>query len=327
MLSVRNARLAIAAALLAATLGAEAQQPSVKTPRIAFLAGGSRAGDAPYLEAFWRRMKELGYVEGRNIVAEYRFAEGAPERVPAYAAELVRLKVDVIVAPGSGAVAAKKATNEIPIVVTLGDPVGAKLAASFARPGGNVTGLSTQLPELRVKQLDLLREALPKMSRVAAIVSKGSTALGDELRQLEIGAAKVHVAVKRVEISDAGDLERAFSDMTAARTDALLTIRTPLTVVHKSRIIELAASRRIPAIYSDAEFTTAGGLMSYGVNVADLWARAANYVDRILKGANPASLPIAQPEKFDLVINLKTARALGLTIPNSVLQRAERIIE
>lgn len=327
-MSARDVRLAIVAALLVATLGVQAQQPPAKTPRIAFLAGGSRAGDAPFLEAFWRRMKELGYVEGRNIIAEYRFAEGVPGRLPVFAAELVHLKVDVIVGPGSGAVAAKKATDDIPIVVTLGDPVGAKLATSFARPGGNVTGLSTQLPELRVKQLDLLKEALPKMSRVAVIVQKGgSIAFSDELRQLEIGAAKLHVAVQRVEISDAGDLERAFSAIAAARTDALLTIRTPLTVVHKSRIIEFAASSRIPAIYSDEEFTAAGGLMSYGVNVPDLWARAATYVDRILKGARPANLPIAQPEKFDLVINLKTAKALGVAIPKSVLQRADRVIE
>lgn len=323
----RNARLAIAAALLVAMLCAHAQQPPAKTPRIAFLAGGSRAGDALLLEAFWRRMKELGYVEGRNIVAEYRFAEGVPGRLPVFAAELVRLKVDVIVGPGSGVIAAKKATDDIPLVVTLGDPVGTKLAFSFARPGGNVTGLSTQLPELRAKQLDLLKEALPKISRVAVIVQKGSVVYSDELRQLELGAARLHVSVQRLEVSDADDFGRAFSAITAERADALVTLRTPLTVVHKSRIIEFAARNRVPTIYPDAEFTAAGGLMSYGVDVADLWARAANYVDRILKGAKPADLPIAQAEKFELIINLKTAKALGFTIPQSVLQRADRVIE
>lgn len=324
---LRNARLAIAAALLVATLGAEAQQPSAKTPRIAFLAGGSRSGDALLLEAFWRRMKELGYVEGRNIIAEYRFAEGVPERLPVCAAELVRLRVEVIVGPGSGAVAAKQATNDIPIVVTSGDPVGAKLANSFARPGGNVTGLSTQLPELRAKQLDLLKETLPKLSSVAVITQKGSIFHSDELRQLELGGARLQVGVQRLEISHADDLGRAFAAITAGPADALMTLRSPLTVVHMSRIIEFAARNHIPAIYPDAEFTAAGGLMSYGVNIPDLWARAANYVDRILKGATPANLPIAQPEKFDLVINLRTAKALGLTIPNSVLQRVDRVIE
>jgi putative ABC transport system substrate-binding protein len=324
---VRDARLAIAAALLVATLGVQAQQPPAKVPRIAFLAGGSRVGDALLLEAFWRRMKELGYVQGRNIIAEYRFAEGEPGRLPVLAAELARLKVDVIVGPGSGAVAAKKATDDIPIVVTLGDPVGTKLATSFARPGGNVTGLSTQIPELAAKQLDLLRETLPKMSRVAVISSVGMGNYTEQLRHLELGGAKLQLVVQPQEFSDADDLGRAFSAITAGRADALVTLRTPLTVVHKSRIIEFAAKSRVPTIYPDAEFTAAGGLMSYGVDVADLWARAADYVDRILKGARPADLPIAQAEKFELVINLQTAKALGLTIPKPVLQRADRVIE
>ncbi|MEA3193842.1 MAG: hypothetical protein QOD26_2175 [Betaproteobacteria bacterium] len=321
------ARLLFLAALLpAASLVAEAQRPA-KTPHIAFLAGGSRAGDALLIAAFWRRMNELGYVEGRNVIAEYRFAEGAPERLPVLAAELARMKVDVIVGPGSGVAAAKQVTDEIPIVITLGDPIGSKFAASLARPGGNVTGLSAQLPELGAKQLELLKEALPSLSRVSAILSERFGANAEQVRHMELGAAKLRLTVQRVDLREADDLERAFSAISSGRADAMITLRNPLTVVHKARIIDFAATNRLPAVYPDAEFTTAGGLISYGVDVADLWARAATYVDKILKGTKPADLPIAQPEKFELVINLKTAKALGLKVPASVLQRADRVIE
>ena len=272
-------------------------------------------------------MKELGYVEGRNILAEYRFAEGATERLPVLAAELVRLKVDVIVAPGSGAVIAKKATDRIPIVMTMGDPLGSKLAATLAHPGGNVTGMSALVPELGAKHLELLKEAFPGLSRVAVMVWAGFDANALVLRDMQAAGARLHLAIQPLELRDENDFEPAFSALRAGRAGALVVVRSPLTVVHKSRIVDFAASHRLAAIYPDAEFTGAGGLMSYGVSVADLWARAAVYVDKILKGAKPADLPIEQPAKFELVINLKTAKALGIAISPSLLQRADWVIE
>jgi putative tryptophan/tyrosine transport system substrate-binding protein len=313
---------------LCAVLGAlcghvEAQQPK-KVPRIAFLAGGSRSGDSLLIETFWQRMKELGYSEGKNITAEYRFAEGVPERLSNFAAELVRLNVDVIVAPGSGARAAKKATDTIPIVITYGDPVGDGLVASLARPGGNVTGLSGFVSELGGKQLELLKEAFPKVSRVAVLwwTDQNALMLGD----IKLAAGPVRVTIQPLELRDIRDLEPAFSAITE-RADGMITMRNTLTATHRKRIVGFAGKSRLPAIYPDGEFVDAGGLMSYGVSVPDLWGRAAVYVDKILKRAKPADLPVEQPTKFELIINFKTAKQIGLTIPPSVLARADRVIK
>jgi len=288
----------------------EAQQRT-KTPRIAFLAGGSRSGDALLLETFWRRMKELGYIEGQNISAEYRFAEGALERLPVLANELVRLNVDAIVAPGSGAAAAKKATNRIPIVLTYGDPIAQGLAASLAHPGGNVTGLSGFIAELGGKQLGLLKEAFPRLSRVA-VISWASFAPNVEwLKDMKIAAEKLGLTLQLLELRGADDVEPALSAIKAERAHGLITLRNPLSATHRARIVEFAAMGRLPAIYPDREFVGAGGLMSYGIDVADLWGRAAVYVDKILKGAKPGDLPIEQPTKFKSAPLATSTRSSG----------------
>jgi ABC-type uncharacterized transport system substrate-binding protein len=324
-----NARILILFCLLITVLlttapSAPAQQPA-KLPRIAFLAGGSRSADSLLLETFWQRMKELGYIEGKNITAEYRFAEGAPERLPNFAAELARLNVDAIVAPGSGARAAKKATDTIPIVITYGDPVGDGLVASLARPGGNVTGLSGFVSELGGKQLELLKETFPKVSRVAVFWWTDQNAL--LLEDMKLAAGALRVTLQPLELRAVDDFELAFSAIKKDRTNALIALRNTLTATYRTRIVDFAAKSRLPAIYPDGEFVDTGGLMSYGINVPHLWGRAATYVDKILKGAKPADLPVEQPTKFELVINLKTAKQIGLTIPPNVLARADRVIK
>jgi len=313
----------LATVLLITAPPAAAQQPK-KVPKIAFLAGGSRAADSLLLEAFWRRMNELGYIEGKNIAAEYRFAEGAPERLPNFARELVRLNVDIIVAPGSRTRAAKKATDTIPIVITYGDPVGQGLVASLAHPGGNVTGLSGFISELGGKQLELLKEAFPKISRVAVLWWTDPNALMLEDMKLAAGASRV--TLQPLELRSVNDFEPAFSVIKKEHANALIALRNPLTATHRTRIVDFAVKSRLPAIYTDGEFVEAGGLMSYGVNVPDLWGRAALYVDKILKGAKPADLPVEQPTKFEFIINLKAARQIGVTIPPNVLARADRVI-
>ncbi len=303
---------------------AEAQQ-TTKVPRIGFLAGGSRAADSLLLEAFWRRMNELGYIEGKNIAAEYRFAEGAPERLPNFAGELVRLNVDIIVAPGSGARAAKKATDAIPIVRTYGDPVGEGLAASLARPGGNVTGLSSFISELGGKQLELLKEAFPKVSRIAVLWWTDTNA--SMLEDMKVAASALRVKLQPLALRGLGDFESAFAAIKKEHADAVIALRNPLTATHRIRIIKFAAKSRLPVVYPDEEFVGAGGLMSYGVSVPDLWGRAATYVDKILKGAKPGDLPVEQPKKFEFIINLKAAKQIGLTIPPNVLARADKVIK
>jgi putative ABC transport system substrate-binding protein len=320
----------LGAMLIAYCFPAVAQQPK-KVPRIAFLAGGSRSGDSLLIETFWQRMKKLGYIEGQNITAEYRFAEGALEQLPNFAAELVRLNVDIIVAPASGAVAAKKATNTIPIVITFGDPVGSGLVASLARPGGNVTGLSGFLSELGGKQLELLKEAFPKVSRVGVLWENRTNPSGigqDELLlgEMKAAAGALRVTLQLRDLRGVDDFEPAFSVIKRESANALIVVRGPLTTTHRTRIVNLAAKSRLPAMYPDGEFVDAGGLMSYGVNVPDLWGRAATYVDKILKGAKPADLPVEQPTKFELIINLKAAKQIGLTIPPNVLTRADKVI-
>jgi len=317
--------------LLAAPLATEAQ-PAGKVPRIGLLANNLAAN--PHLvEAFLRGLRDLGYVEGRNVVIEYRAAEGKVERFPALAAELVALKVDVIVVAGGppGALAAKQATSTLPIVfIGAGDPVTSGLVTSLARPGGNVTGLTGLSPELVGKGLEQLKQAAPGVSRVAVLWHPGG--LGertekDMLKGAEVAAQALGVRLQVVEARGPADFDRAFSDMTRARAGALTMLPSSMLFGERRRLVDLAAKNRLPAVYPSRESVDAGGLMAYGPNVADLFRRAATYVDRILKGMKPADLPIEQPSKFELVINLKTAKALGLTIPQSLLQRADQVIE
>jgi ABC-type uncharacterized transport system substrate-binding protein len=317
------------AVLLAAPLAAEAQQ-AAKAPRIGWL--GDKPAAGPRLrEAFLQGLRDLGYVEGRNLVMEYRFAEGKPERLPALAAELVALKVDVIMAPGTpAALAAKQATRTTPIVFVAADPVTSGLVTSLARPGGNLTGLSAFAPELVGKCLEQLKQAVPGVTRVAVLWQPGG--LGertekDMLKEAEVAARALGVRLQVLEARGPADFDRAFSDMTRARTGALTVLGSTMFTNERRRLVDLAAKHRLPAVYPWKEFVDAGGLMSYGPNVADLYRRAATYVDKILKGTKPADLPVEQPTKFELVINLKTAKALGLTIPPSLLGRADEVIE
>jgi putative ABC transport system substrate-binding protein len=316
--------------IVAAPLAAEAQQ-AAKIARIGFLASNLAAN--PHLpEAFRQGLRDLGYVEGRNVMIEYRDAEGKSERLPALAAELVVLKVDVIVVASTPpALAAKQATKTIPIVFTaVGDAVTDGLVASLARPGGNITGLSTAGPDLVGKRLEQLKQAVPGVSRVAVLWQpggQGERTAKDMLKSAEVAARALGVRLQLVEARGPADIDRAFSDMSRARADALTVLGTPMFFNERRRLVDLAAKSRLPAVYTLRENVDAGGLMAYGPNVADLFRRAATYVDKILKGAKPADLPIEQPTKFELVINLKTAKALGLTIPQSVLQRADEVVQ
>jgi putative ABC transport system substrate-binding protein len=321
----------IGGGLLAAPLAAEAQQ-AAKVARIGYLAGNLAA--SPHVhEAFRQGLRDLAYVEGRNVVIEYRDAEGKPERLPALAAELVALKVDVIVAAGGtrGALAAKQATRTIPIVfAVVGDPVTDGLVTSLARPGGNVTGSSLLAPELIGKCLELLKQAIPGVSRVAVLWQPGAgpeRTEKDLLKGADVAARALGVRLQFVEARGPDDFDRAFSEMTRARADALTVLSSAMFINERRRLVDLAAKHRLPAVYPYRESVDAGGLMAYGPNVADSFRRAATYVDRILKGAKPADLPVEQPTKFELVINLKTAKALGLKIPQSVLGRADEVIQ
>jgi len=321
---------AFAGGLLAAPLATQAQQ-AAKIARIGYLA--SNVSASPHLnEAFRQGLRDLGYVESSNLAIEYRDAEGKFERLHALAAELVALKVDVIVSVGTlQTLTAKQATGTLPIVfATAADPVTDGLVTSLARPGGNVTGLSLLAPELVGKCLEQLKQAVPGISRVAVLWQPGG--LGertekDLLKEAEVAARALGVRLQFVEARGPADLDRAFSDMTRARAGALTMLSTPMFGGERRRLVDLAAKNRLPAVYPFREYVDAGGLMAYGANLADLFRRAAGYVDRILKGAKPGDLPIEQPTKFELIINLKTARDLGLTIPPSLLLRADQIIE
>jgi putative ABC transport system substrate-binding protein len=318
------------AVLLAAPLAAEAQQPA-KIPRIGYLTGSLAA--SPHLpEAFRQGLRDLGYVESRNVVIEFRDAEGKLERLPALAAELVALKADVIVAGGTPvALAAKQATRTLPIVfAAAADPVTDGLVTSLARPGGNVTGLSALTPELVGKRLELLKQAVPEVSRVAVLWQSGGQGEGTEkdlLKGADGAAPALGVRLQFVEARGPTDINRAYSDMTRERANALTILPSPMFFIERRRLVDLAAKNRLPAVYPRREFVDAGGLMAYGPNGADMYRRAATYVDKILKGAKPGDLPVEQPTKFELVINLKTAKALGLTIPPSLLQRADEVIQ
>jgi putative tryptophan/tyrosine transport system substrate-binding protein len=313
------------ALLLALCLPAQAQQAK-KVWRIGVLSGGYGA-QTDYLDALRQGLRELGYVEGQNIVIEYRYAEGKHERLPDLAADLVRLKVDVIYACCPGGLtseAAKKATTTIPIVfVRYGDPVGPGAVASLARPGGNVTGLSG-FAELHGKQLELLKEAVPKIARVAVFVNPAIHAAS--LREFEQTAKALGVQLQVLEAQTPSDLDNAFSAMAKGSVDALAVWAAPTFFTQRKKILDFAAKSRVASVFEQKEYVEAGGLMSYGVNYADLFHRSATYVDRILKGTKPADLPVERPTKFEFVINLKSAKQIGVTIPQWVLMRADRVI-
>jgi len=320
---------AFAGGLVIAWSAAGAQQ-AAKVARIGYLAG-NLAATRHLPEAFRQGLRDLGYVEGRNLVIEYRDAEGKLERLPALAAELVALKVDVILVGSTPtALAAKQATSTLPIVfAAVGDPVTDGLVASLARPGGNVTGLSTSATlEIVGKRLELLKQAIPGVTRVAVLWQpggQGERTDKDILKEVEAAARALGVRLQVVEARGPEDFDRAFSEMTRARASALTVLGTTLFFNERRRLADLAAKNRLSAMYPLREYVDAGGLMSYGPNLADLFRRAATYVDKILKGAKPGDLPVEQPTKFELVINLKTVKGLALMIPPSVLQRAEVI--
>jgi putative ABC transport system substrate-binding protein len=324
--------LALGALLFALSFPVQAQQPTGKVARIGFLTTSSASNTETRLrhDAFRQGLRDLGYVEGKNINIDYRYADGKLERLPELAEELVRLSVDVLVASNATvAQAAKKSSATIPIVMLAsGDPLGSGLVASLARPGGNVTGLYQYSPELVGKRLELLKEVLPKVTRFAFLNSEDGTAARSGFEdQGKIAAKALGVQFQLVEVKAPNpDLEGAFRVTVKDRIGALIISSAPLISFHRKWILELVEKNRIPAMYPDQEWATTGGLMSYGANIVDQYRRAATYLDKILKGAKPADLPVEQPTKFEFVINLKTAKALNLTIPQSVLYRADKVI-
>jgi putative tryptophan/tyrosine transport system substrate-binding protein len=327
----RDLLVAFGAGALAAPLRSFAQQAAAKLPVIGFLSPVVPQNNSDFrLDAFLQGMRGLGYVEGKDFRLEVRWGEGKLERMPALAAELVRLKVDLIVASSSPSVlAAKQATRTIPIVMPVSsDPVGDGIVASLARPGGNITGLSMMAPELGAKRLQLLKAVLPKPSRAVAVLwNPAYKGMGARFREAEAAAPAVGMNVRSLEVRDSREMEAAFDAVSRDRPDALLLLADPVTFSMRVRIVEFAREKGLPAIYETRDFVEAGGLMSYGPNVYELYRRAAYYVDRILKGAKPGDLPIEQPTKIELLVNLKTARALGITIPQSVLLNADQVIE
>jgi putative ABC transport system substrate-binding protein len=321
----RRFLLGFVAALVVPQTG-EAQQ-AARVPQVGILRAGSPP--AASIEAFRTALRDLGYVEGQTILVTLRWAEGKHERLPALAAELVRLKVDVIVASQTpAALAAKQATGVIPIVITAADPVGSGLVDSLARPGRNITGLTLVYPELDGKRVELLREVAPKVSRFAILLTAGNPGASLRRRESRLAAEKFGVSLQPVEVTFPFDFDSAFAAMKKERAGALL-VTAFLTADQKNRhaIVELAAKHRMPTLYDTKESVDAGGLISYGPSQTDVYRRAAIYVDKILRGAKPADLPMEQPTKFELVINLKTAKTLGLTIPPSLLARADQVIQ
>src|SRR5712691_2161119 len=314
--------------LLVAPLTAEAQQ-ATNVHRIGRLSAGSPTAPNPNLEAFRQGLRELGYVEGQNLIIESRYAEGSEERLPDLAAELVRLKVEVIVAGGSSTIrAAQHATRTIPIVMAVSyDPVGRGLVASLARPGGNTTGVSTLGTELPGKRLELLKETVPQSARVAVLANPAAGGYESVMHNLTGAAQALGLQLRVVELRSAEELDTAFATMTREGVDALIVVSDPALMEGlRGRTVDLAATHRLPAMYSSRELVVAGGLMSYGPSLSDIFRHAATYVDKILKGAKPADLPVEQPMKFEFIINLKTAQALGLTISPMLLIQADEVI-
>jgi len=283
--------------------------------------------DQPHLESFKQGLRERGYTEGKNLTLVYRYADGNQERLDDLTAELVRDKVDIIVTTSAiSALAARRVTQTIPIVMTTGNPIETGLAKSLARPGGNVTGLTLMLSDMSVKRLELLKESFPKRTRVAALWSPREREAVVGLKETTEAAKALSMRLHVVEMKSADDIERAFKAMTQARDSSLVAILSPLVTLNSKRIVELAAKHRLPGIYPTRQFAEEGGLMAYGPLIGNLYRRAATYVDKILKGTAPADLPIEQPMKFDFVVNLKTAKQIGVTIPPNVLVRADRVI-
>ena len=327
-LSAVGLLVTLALAILAAPLAADAQQ-TAKVPTLGWLSDGTLGGSGPSLhEAFLHGLRDLGYVEGQTIAIERRDAEGQFELLPELAAELVGRKVDVIVTMGvPGTRAAMQATTTIPIVIAVaGDPVGAGLVASLARPGGNVTGLSVMAPDVVARQLEILKEAAPQIARVAALYNLTLSATVLALREAQAAAPRVGLTILPLEVRALDAFDDAFATMLRLGADALLTFGDGFTRVHQSRIFDFATKNRLPVMYGGRDFVQGGGLMAYGPSYPHLFRRAASYVDRILKGAKPADLPVEQPTKFELVINLKTAQELGLTIPPTLLFQADEVI-
>jgi putative ABC transport system substrate-binding protein len=316
---------ALTALLLALSFTAEAQQTK-KVPRVGILFIGSR--NQPHLEAFKQGLRERGYTEDKNIVLEYRYAEGSYNRLPELAAELVRDKVDVIVTTASvSALAARAVTKTIPIVMTSGNPLESGLAASLAKPGGNVTGLTVMRAEMSGKRVEILKETLPKMRRAAVLWAPGQSEAVRGFKETQEALQAFSLKLQSVEIQRAEDMEKVFAEVPKARPNALIVVLSPFVTLHSNRIVELALKHNLPGMYPTRQFAEEGGLMAYGPLIADLYRRAAIYVDKILNGAKPADLPVEQPTKFELVINLKTAKQIGLTIPPNVLARADKVIK
>jgi ABC-type uncharacterized transport system substrate-binding protein len=317
----------VVGAVLAAPLTAGAQQGG-KVYRVGFL-WDSPAVFPDAIDAFRQGLRDLGYVEGRTIVIEYRWTDGKPERMRELAEELVRLKVDVIVAPSSVyTAAAKRATSTIPIIfMSHADPIGSGHVASLARPGGNVTGLSIMMTETNVKGLELLKAAVPGLSRVAIIWDPATPSHGPGLKAVEAAGPTLGLRIQSVAVSSATEFDSAFSAISRERADAVLVLSTPIFIAGAKRLADLAITHRLPSLFGPRHHVEAGGLMSFGPDRSDLYRRGATFVDKILKGAKPADLPVQQPTKFELVINMKTAKTLGLTIPQSVRARADQIIE
>jgi putative ABC transport system substrate-binding protein len=320
----RRTFLAIAGTAVAWAHSGQAQPPA-KTARIGYLSIRSERTNLD--EAFLQGMRELGYVEGQNLFVEYRWADWKPERFSGLAEELVRLRVDVIVSTGSNdlAMAVKKGVQTIPVVFAAGDPVPTGIVTRLDRPGGNLTGVNLATTELNPKRLELLRAAVPGVSRVA-VLANPSTTNTRQLKDVEGAAHVLSVKLQVVEARDPREIDTAFVTMTKERATALFVMPSPMFLTERDRIVRLASRHRLPGMFEQAEFADAGGLMSYGTNFAGMYRRLATYVDKILKGARPGDLPVEQPTTFELVINLKTAKALGLTLPQSLLQRADRVV-
>jgi putative tryptophan/tyrosine transport system substrate-binding protein len=312
---------------LCAAVATAQQQP--KIPRIGFLTNNSSTGLGAADEAFRQGLRALGYVEGKSLVTEYRYGEGKVGRLAEMAAELVRLKVDVIVTGGPTSTrTAKQATSTIPIVMASDpDPVANGFVSSLARPGGNITGLATLSPEISGKRLELLKEILPKLSDVAVLGTSTTPGTAQELKEAELAAGAFGVKLQYLNVLDPKDIETAFRAASKGRADAVLVLNSAILISQRKQIADLAVKNRLPAMYPQAEYVEDGGLMTYGVSFIDLHRRAATYVDKILKGAKPADLPVEQPTKFEFIINLKTAKQIGLTIPPNVLSRADKVIK
>ncbi len=314
--------------LVIAGAAAEAQQEQ-KLRRIGFLSGVSRSFLSSRINAFRGGLSDLGYVEGKNIAIEWRFADGKADRLPSLAGELVRFKVDVIVtAAPLPTRAAKQATGTIPIVMAFDDdPVGSGFVVSLARPGGNITGLSTQAPDIGGKQLELLKEIVPKLSRVAVLGNATVPGYGQTVKEIEVAAKALGIKVLYLNVQNFEDIETAFRSAAKERASAVIVLGTPAILSRQQDVVDLAAKSRLPATYIRPEFVEHGGLMTYGVSMNDLFRRAATYVDKILKGTKPADIPVEQPMKFEFVINLKTAKQIGLEIPQWTLMKADRVIK